>query len=891
METELLATRLTIPPLVHHVVRRERLIEALEHGLPASRLVSVSAPAGFGKTTLLAQWARGSEHDVAWLTCSASDNDVIRFLRYLLGAWAAVAPDVPRSRLGVLLSSSEPDLDEVLAALAHVAGGTVRQTAIVLDDAHLIDDPDIHRTLAFLLDHMPLALHLVLACREDPPLPLARLRARRELLELRGEDLQLTRDETASLLAESAGPALGDDQVDALHARLEGWAAGAQMVAHALRHGAEAPDRLAISGRHRHIADYLSEEVLGSLAEPTRWFLLTTSILDRLSGPLCDRVTGESGSQSMLAALERANLFLVPLDDSRTWFRYHALFAEFLRDELARHDPDAPATLHRRAAGWYLEHDLPEPAFDHAVAANDVDTVKQILDRYLTVKLFSGERRVAAHWVGAITDVWRAEQPSFLLAEATYHLLTGQLEAGIRRLADAERRAGANLETQGTTIARATAMRCFVACITNDLAGAETYASEALAVLPAGDIDFRANLYHALGDTYRGHGRWQEAREHYLRVLDLAVEQPELPMARILSVHVYGALADLELRQGHMQQAVKFWTRALAFIEDPHPWGYAPLPVTGWVYLRMGELAYERNDLSRAWEHVTRGVERARLGGDTRAIIAGEVILARLELAAGTLEAAESHLEEAHRLLEDAPFPDWTSRFERCHVDLWLARDDLRSALAWVDAALAGGELGQRPDAELARLAIARVLIQTVDPMAHARAGRLLDEMVGTATALGQLGVLIEALALRALGHEARGNHAAALTDIERAVRLAEPEGYVRLFVDLGMRMRWLLEEARRRDVMPGAVTRLLAAFGEPVGTAGNVQPLVEPLSERECQVVRLVAAGLTNREMADALFVSPETVKKHLANIYGKLAVHNRVEVVARARSLGVID
>jgi LuxR family maltose regulon positive regulatory protein len=891
MDTELLATRLLIPPLVQHVVRRERLVDALERGLPAAHLALVSAPAGYGKTTLLAQWARASDHDVAWLTCSASDNDLARFFRSVLSAWAVTWPEIRESRLGVLLGGISPGRDEVLAALIDVAAGAPRQTAIVLDDAHLIDDPEIHRALAILLDHMPARLHLVLASREDPPLPLARLRARRQLLELRIGDMQLRRDETAALLAGSAGVELTDEQIDALHDRLEGWAAGMQLAAHALRHHPEPPDHLAIGGRQRHIADYLRDEVLAALPDETRRFLLETSILDRLSGSLCERVTGNPRSQETLEALERANLFLMPLDDSRTWFRYHALFADVLRDELARRDPDAVAALHRRAAEWHLDHELPEEAFDHALAGEAADTVIAVLERYLTVKLFSGETKVATRWLEAIPRAWRDSHPQLLLEEAAWQLITGQRAAGIRTLAEAARRVEASRDGPTTTAARITAMRCFVACFRSDLAEAKRYASEALETLPVGDVDYVVNLYHALGDTCRANGRWEEATAHYLQVLDIARQEPRNPPSRLFAVHVYGAMADLELRQGHMRQAASFWTRAMAVVEAPEVWGRFPLPVTGWVYLRLGELHYEWNELERAREAIARGVERAELGGDARATIAGKVILARLELTDGLPEIAAAHLDQARHLLDDTPFPDWLSRFERCRVELWLARNDLRAATAWCDATLAGGALDQRADAEPAWLAVARVLLHRGEPEALARAGEVLDRLIGTASDLGRSGVLIEALALRALGHERRGNRTAALTDLERALRLAEPEGYVRLFVDLGTPMHWLLGEARGRGVMPDYISSLLAAAGTPAGAPPGPPPLVEPLSDRERDVVRLVAAGLTNREIAEALFVSPETVKKHIGNIYGKLGVHNRVEAVARARSLAILD
>jgi LuxR family transcriptional regulator, maltose regulon positive regulatory protein len=892
MHTELLATKLLIPPLARHVVPRERLAAALERSVSEVRLALVSAPAGYGKTTLLAQWAHATRHDVAWLTCETADNDVARFFRYVVSAWATTWPAVRDSHLGVLLGDTDPDRDDVLAGIIAVAGGAPRHTALVIDDFQLIEEPDIHRSLAFLLDHMPSRLHLVLATREDPPLPLARLRARRELQEIRIEDLQLRRDETATMMAGSADVALDAEQVDALHSRLEGWAAGTQLAALGLRRRPTPPSLPSINGRQRHIADYLREEVLDALPDETRRFLLQTSILDRLSDSLCERVTSNHQSREILERLERANLFLMPLDDSRTWFRYHALFAEVLRDELARHDAEAIAELHRRAARWYLDHDLPEPAFDHAMAGDDADTVVDILNQHLVVKLFSGDARVATRWIEALPRAWYASHPQLLLERAAWELITGRRDAGARTLAEAERIVGVALTSPNITTARISAMRCFIACFSNDLPTAQHHATQAFDALPADDVDYVVSLHHALGDTYRGNGRWAEATAHYLEVLDIARREPRNPNARVFAVHVYGAMADLELRQGHMREAASFWSRAMAVVENPDSWGRFPLPVTGWVYLRIGELHYEWNDLDRARETIAKGAERAELGGDARATIAGKVILARLALTDGMPDVASGHLDEARRLLDDAPFPDWMSRWERCRVELWLARNDLAAATGWCDATLESGKLEGRADAEPAWLAVARVLIHRGEPETLDRAGEALDRLIDVASGRGRSGILVEALALRALAHERRGNRTAALSDLEHALRLAEPEGYVRLFVDLGIRMHWLLGEARRRNVMPGYVGRLIATFGDPAEDGSHELPaLSEPLSDRERDVLRLVAAGLTNREIAGMLFVSAETVKTHIGNIYGKLGVHNRVEAIARARSLAIID
>jgi LuxR family maltose regulon positive regulatory protein len=888
MQVSALATKIQIPPQTHRVVRRARLVDALEQGIPDHKLILVSAPAGYGKTTLLAQWARASALRVAWLSLDEEDNDLDRFFRYLLTAWETVLPGIRESPLGLLLSAVEPDRDAVLAAFINVGSEIRDHTVFVLDDAHLIEDASIHEALTFLLDHLPPRLHFVLAGRDEPRLPLARYRARDELLELRSDDLRFRVDETSAFLNDLLGFDLAADAIDPLHTQLEGWAAGLQLASLTLRHQEEAAP-VAISGRHRFIADYLSEDVLAHLREEIRRFLLPTSILERLCGSLCDAVTGTSGGQEMLELLERENLFLVPLDASREWFRYHRLFADFLHAELHRRDPDQVVELHRRAARWYLEHDLPEEAFQHAVAGDDLDLGVRIFDRYANAKLQGGEYTVLRRWLDSLPAAWYAAYPAFDLARAGLLAFSGALDACMRCVDDVEEKlARADGEDARRQLAKVTAIRCAIACMQNDLTQARAYADRALRDLPEEDLGFRPLIYGALGDSYRQHGLWAEAKACYLETLGFS----DAPVLRVESAHLFGALADLELRQGHLRDAAGYWSKALAAIQDRENWGRVPLPVIGWVYLRVGELQYERNELPEAWDHLSRGLERAALGGDVRALIAGSLFAARLKLTEGDVAAASAYLERARPLLEEAPFPDWISRFERYQVDLWLAQGRLRTAVAWADETLARGALEERPEREVAQLALARVLIVKGDAPARDRALALLALLLRSAEAEGRAGIQIEGLALRALTHWQGGDRAGAMVSLEHALRLAEPEGYVRLFADLGFPMTRLLGEARSREVMPDYIDRLLAACGADLTRdAPGAGALPEPLSAREREVLELIAAGLTNREIAETLSISPETVKKHTGSIYGKLGVRSRTEAAVRARSLDVLD
>ena len=887
MDRALLATKLRVPPQAHHVVHRGRLVDDLERGLPFYKLVLISAPAGFGKTTLLAQWARTSQSPVAWLSLG-EDDDADRFLRYLVASWEAIQPDVGDSPLAALVGAAAVDRDAVLAAFLDAANAVSDHTAFVLDDYHLVGDPSVHAALTFLLDRLPSTLHVVLAGRAEPPLPLARYRARQELLEVRAEELSFTVDETGEFLNQQVGLELPHNELVTLHAQLEGWIAGLQLAALTLQRRPSKASGPVVSGRHRFIADYLSEEVLAHLPDDSRRFLLRTSILDRLCGPLCDAVTGRDDGQEKLEQLERANLFLVPLDDVRAWFRYHQVFADFLRDELHRRHLDEVADLHRRTAAWYLAHDLPDPAFRHAVAGDDPGIGVRIFDRYVNAKLQAGEFSTVQRWLDALPAPWCSAYPVFDLARAGLLASTGALDACIRCIDDVERRlAHAQGDDRRQQLARVAAVRCAIACLHNDVVRAEALADQALRELPSDDLGFRLMIHGALGDTYRRNGRWEEARACYLRVLDL----PHAPTVHVQSAHVFGALADLELRRGRLRAAGGYWRKALAAIQDRENWGAFPLPLIGWVFIRMGELLYEWNDLAAARDHVSRGVQRAELGGDVRALIAGHVVTARLNLADGDLAAAAAALDRARPLTENTPLREWAARFDRCQLELWLAQGKHRAAGEWVDAMLRSGMLEASPDNAITHLALARALIVNGDAPSRDRALALLDRLVGAALAEGQADIRIEALALGALARWQGGDRARAMTALEGALRLAEPEGYVRLFADLGLPMARLLQEARSRGVMPDYVAALLAACGvDRAAFPPERGALPEPLSRREQDVLGLLAAGLTNREIAETLAISPETVKKHAVSIYGKLGVRGRRAAAAKARELALL-
>jgi len=883
MQSSLLRIKLKAPPAPQHLVVRDRLLDILERGVPSCKLTLVCAPAGYGKTTLISQWARTTALRVGWLTVDSDDNDVERFLRYLYAAWEYVAPDIRTTDLGLLLDGMMPDIEAVVSTFINVADERTDHVALVIDDYHLVAEPAIHEALTFLIDHLPETLHFVIASREEPPLSLPRYRARQQLLDIRADDLRFLADEAEAFVNDELDLGLSETDIEALLDQAEGWIAGLHLVSLTLQDDNRPP---AISGRHRFIADFLREDVLDRLPETTRTFLLQTGIVDRLCGSLCDAITGSGNGQVMLNLIERHNLFTMPLDDNREWFRYHRLFADVLRDELKRRPQDERDELHRRATTWFLSQDMPDPAFDHALAANDVRLVVDVLDTYVQVKMFTGQITTLLQWLRAIPAAWFEIEPLFTLFQSAVNMVTGQFDACVRSLDDLEQTIRSTETEMPGVMARVTAMRCYVACFRNDLPQAESFAEAALDTLVATDESYRAGVYGALGDTYRRNGHWAQAHENYLRALDHA----DNPEGYIQSVNMFGALADLELRQGGLHTAADYWRKALTVISDETLWGAYPLPLIGWVHIRLGEILYEWNDLETAQDCAARGRDRAALGGDPRSVIAGGLLATRLHLARGELDAATAIVEQIRPIVTESQFPEWSSEFERCQVELWLAQGKLRTAVSWSDEALER-DPDNLPDQEPVRLAIARVLVVKGDATSIEHALALLRPLVDMADASGRIGLQIAALALQMIGFRALGDRTEALSALEHALRLAEPEGYARVFIDLGMPMARVLQEARHRKVMPDYVDRLLAGFGPgDLGAPPADRRLIEPLSDRELDVLRKTAVGLTNREIAAALFISAETVKKHSGNIYGKLGARGRTEAVARARELDLL-
>ena len=940
MPTPLLATKLYIPPPRPNIVLRPRLLARLNAGLPR-KLTLISAPAGFGKTTLISEWiqtARQGDKEtrrqgdaisppfaVAWLSLDEGDNNPTHFLTYLVAALQTIAPQMGAGVLG-MLQSPQPLRDptgreSILTALLNDIATIPHNFVLVLDDYHVIEANAVDQALTFLLDHLPPQMHLVITTREDPQLPLARLRARGQLTELRATDLRFTHAEAAGFLNQVMGLTLSAAEVSALENRTEGWVAGLQLAALSMQGREDVAGFIrAFAGDNRYIVDYLVEEVLQRQPERVQNFLHQTSILDRLSGPLCDAVTGQKEGRAMLEALERANLFVVPLDDKRQWYRYHHLFADVLVAYVLQEQPAQVPILHQRASVWYAANGLPADAIPHALAAKDFVGAAGLIELAWPAMDGSFQSTTWLGWARALPDESVRARPVLSVAYGWALLNSGQLEAAESRLQDAERWLDTGLKTGPESAAEmiivdeaqfrtlpasiATA-RAYQTQARGDIPGAVKYGRRALDLLPAEDHLRRGPAAALLALAQWASGDLEEAYQ------TLAAAMANFQKVGNLHFAISGTygLGDIRTTQGRLHEAIKTYTQVLQLALAQHPEGPRPLlRGTADLYLGLSELYREQGE----WEAAIHNLRHCEALGDQAALPDWRYRLcrtqARFKQSQGDLTGALARLDEAERHYRRTPVPD-VRPLAALKTRVWVAQGRLREALRWVQ------EEGLSVDDELSflrefeHITLARVLLAeyTHDHADRAirEVLRLLDRLQQAAEAGGRMGSVIEIGVLQALAHQAQGHLSPALVAMERALRLAESEDYVRIFVDEGLPMDQLLREVAARGVMPAYMGKLLAAFGTekqervdnpthaqlaPSPSTPATQSLIEPLSPREVEVLQLIAQGLSNQEISTKLFLALSTVKGHNRVIFDKLQVERRTEAVAKARALGLV-
>ena len=905
----ILTTKLYIPPPRPGIVPRPRLVERLDEGL-APGVTLISAPAGFGKTTLVSEWIAGCKRPVAWLSLDEGDNDSTRFLTYLVAALQTIAANIGAGALAVLHASQSqpPSIEPILTTLLNEISTIPDRFILVLDDTHVIDSKPVDQALAFLVEHQPARMHLVIATREDPPIPLARLRARGQLTELRAADLRFSPAEAAEFLNRMMGLNLKDTDIAALEGRTEGWIAGLQLAALSMQRRSDTAGFIrAFTGSHRFILDYLVEEVLRHQPEQIRSFLLQTALLDRFCARLCNAVTEREDGKDMLDILQRSNLFLIPLDDQRQWFRYHHLFAEVLQTYLREEQPALVSPLHRRASIWFEQNDLPADAIHHALQAKDLERAADLIER---VWLFMDLNYQSAAWLGwakALPDELIRARPVLSVGCAWALLGVGEIEASETRLRDAERwlepvdQQEANPSTGMVVVDEAefrslpasiAAARAYRALALGDISGTKTYARQTLELVTADETVHHTQATALLGMAEYAEGDLPAAEKEFLKFQAIMWQANDIANA----ISITFILANIKLIQGRLREAVRAYRQSLQLAESR---GASFFLGASDLHRGLSELLCEQGDLEAAAQLLQTarqlGEQGALTGWPQRLCVAQ----ARLQESQGDLAGALVLLAEAERLYVRNPLPERS--LAALKARMWTRQGRLTEALSWVreQKLSPSDDLSYITEFEyltLARVLITRHKIDRVEGDLTA-ALDLLERLLRAAQDGGRNGSVIEILILQSLAHQAQGNQPRALAAMERALALAEPEGYVRVFVDEGEPMRLLIDKrSRTRDhPLGGYANKLLAAFTQPEETLKSAIPLqkstmLEPLSDRELEVLKLLRSELSGPEIAQYLIVSLNTLRTHTKNIFNKLGVNNRRAAVRRAEELDLL-
>jgi LuxR family maltose regulon positive regulatory protein len=879
----ILATKLYLPRLRANVVSRYRLLDRLNEGLHC-KLTLISAPAGFGKTTLVSEWLAGCGRPAAWLSLEQEENDPTRFLTYLVAALQTITAAFGERVLGLLQSSQPPPPEAMLTALLNEIIAIPNHFVLVLDDYHAIDAKPVDQALSFLLAHLPPHMHLVIATREDPHLPLARLRARGHLTELRAADLRFTTSEAAAFLTQGMGLSLSEADIARLSERTEGWIAGLQLAALSMQGHEDATSFIAsFTGSHHFVLDYLMEEVLGQQSERVQTFLLHTSILDRMSGPLCDAVVLNSttGGQAILEYLERANLFLIPLDNERRWYRYHHLFADLLRLRLPQSISSSPAdaqsqvtSLHIRASVWYEDQGFTMEAFHHAAAANDVERAERLIEEKGIPRHFRGTVTTLLSWLESVPASVLNARPSLWVRYASLLVVNGQTTGVEEKLQAAETALqGSEMDNTARDLTgQIAAIRATLAFTRYQLEPALAQAQRALEYLPPHNLFSLVTAYWVQGAAYLYLGNRARARDALIQAIALSKTSGNIFTTILATI----GLGQVQEADNELFLAAQTYRHVLQLAGDQ------PLQIVYEAHLGLARVLYEWNNLNEAWQYGQQSLYLAQQydRGVIDRFIVCEIFLVRLKLAQGDVAGAAALLAQASEETRQRNFVHRLPDVAAAQVLTFLCQGHLAAA----------ARIAQAHELPISQ---ARVHLAQGDPPA---ALAVLESWQQQAEAKGWKDELLKVMVLQVTALEAHGEKDQAVQLLGDVLALAEPGGFIRIFVDEGPLMAQLLSKAAARGIMPDYIRKLLAAFeGEKQQSENSSysppgQLLIEPLSPRELEVLRLIAAGLSNQEISKRLFLALGTVKGHNQKIFGKLQVQRRTEAIARARQLGLL-
>ena len=905
---QFLITKLYIPPFRSEHISRHGLLNKLNNGLHR-KLTLISAPAGFGKTMLVSEWvnslkSKSTDSEIVWISLDEQENDPARFLAYLVVALQRIEEidaQFGEGLLGMLQSPQPLPSREILTSLINKIAVLSKKIIIVLDDFHVIESQQVHETTAFLLENLPPQIHLVIATRDDPPLPLARIRARGQMTELRAADLRFSSAEISQYLNQAQGLNLSQEDISTLETRSEGWIAGLQLAAISIQGQKDSANGVeSFSGRHRFVLDYLIEEVLEQQPESIQRFLLQTAVLNRFTGPLCDALTGQENGQETLEDLERANLFIVPLDDKRQWYRYHHLFADLLRMRLNQAQSEQFTILYSKASEWFEQNDYPDEAIKYSLRTENHERSTHLLDKYIEQIINRGEYTNAMLWLEKIPEELLHTKPDLCILNAWYLFSRGHLDAAENNLLAAEKHlptetSSQNISKNTESIAfselrgRVAAVRAFISTFRVDVPAIIQNAHQALDALPKQDLVWRSAVSIALGDAYGITGNMDAAYKARLEALEVVKTTGNIYLTLLSAMK----LAVTIRMQGRLQRVVEICEEYNHLVDGM---GLSQMEVVGWLYAVWAEALVETGELDEA---LIKGKHGVKLTADSEDIAMrgwSHLCLAKILFTRGDFSGAEETIRNMEESMIGQHMPPYISGgLLAWRARILLTLNKLDAVTQWCETRglEVGGTINQLNASEY--LVFARFLLARE---VWGDAFEVLQQLIAVANAGKWTSIKIEIFVLQALIYQAKGDLEKALTSLNQALTLAEPGGFVSVFVNEGPPLARMLYEAAKQNTSPIYINRLLSAFPiseteEDVSQQSKdaTEQMIEPLSTREIVVLQLLAQGLRRQEIATKLVLSPHTIKSHVRNIYGKLGVNNQMQAVAKARGLGLID